>query len=107
MAFTLANLVRVVSVPSGLNDATTTTDNGFGGTVTRQTEPHTIWAYAENAAVTAMDEAGYFAAAGSDTGTGQLKTGDVVILFGTTTGIAYVTSASAGTVSASNGVTFA
>lgn len=107
MAFTLANLVRVVSVPSGLNDATTTTSDGFGGTVTRQTEPHTVWAYAENAAVTAMDEAGYFAAAGSTSGTGQLKTGDIVLLFGTTTGIAYVTDAAAGTVAASNGVTFA
>lgn len=107
MAFTRANLVLVLNVPSGLNDATTTTDNGFGGTATRQTEPHRVWAYAENAAVTDMDAAGYFAAAGSTSGDSSLKTGDLVILFGTTTGLAYVTDAAAGTVAATNGVTFA
>lgn len=82
MAFTLANLVRVYSVTSGLNDATTTTSDGFGGTVTRQTEPHTKWAYAENATLATIIGSGYMAAAGSTSGTGQLKVGDLIEVYG-------------------------
>lgn len=99
MAFTRANLVLIASVPSGLNDATTTTDNGFGGTATRQTEPHKIWAYAENAALTDMDAAGYFADAGSTSGDSSLKAGDIILLFGSDgSGVAYVGDAAAGTI---------
>lgn len=101
MAFTRANLVLIASVPSGLNDATTTTDNGFGGTATRQTEPHKIWAYAENAAVVAGIVAAGMAAAGSTSGDGSLKAGDAVMIMGSdTVAWYYVSNAATGALTA-------
>ena len=100
MAFTLANLVKMDAFAGGLNDATTTVDDGFGGTVTRQTEPINFWFYSQNETVANIVTA-TFAAAGSTTGTGQIKAGDAVCIKGSnTTAWYYVSNAGPGALTA-------
>ena len=108
MAFTRANLVLAFEVPTVVHE-TTAVDNGFGSTTNLTQRKRRFWCYSEAAVVTAFDDAGYFADAGSTSGDSTLNEGDVVICFGSAgaVGIGSVTDAAAGTITGISGAAFA